>query len=190
MIVASSLRKGNTASGSGSARILTRAVTTVRRAGVTGRLMGRADSACYRHDLVAALIRNTMWFSVTARMNAAVQAAIGRIGEQAWAANKYPQAIWEADDTLPDGGYWVSDAEVAEIDFLAFSSKRKDQRVGCRLVVRRVRRLQPKASDGTVQGELFAAYRHHAFITNSTLSTIAADQRRSRCTSRWLSPVL
>jgi len=177
VIVASSLRKGNTASGSGSAQILTRAVTTIRRAGVTAQMMGRADSAFYRHDLVAAMIRNRMWFSVTARMNAAVQAAIGRIGEQAWTAIKYPQAVWEADDTLPDGGYWVSDAEVAEIDFVAFSSKKKAQRVGCRLVVRRVKRLQPKASDGSVQGELFAAYRHHAFITNSTLSTIAADQR-------------
>ena len=44
-------------------------------------------------------------------------------------------------------------------------------------MVRRVRRLQPTASDGTVQGELFAAYRHHAFITNSTLSMVAADER-------------
>ena len=177
VIAASSLRKGNTASGSGSAQLLTRAVTTVRRAGVTARLMGRADSAFYRHDLVAAMIRNRMWFSVTARMNTAVQAAIARIDEQAWTAITYPNAVWEADDTVPGGGYWVSDAEVAEIDFVAFSSKPKNQRIGCRLVVRRVRRLQPKASDGTTQGELFAAYRHHAFITNSTLSTVAADER-------------
>ena len=27
-----------------------------------------------------------------------------------------------------------------------------------------------------MQGELFATYRHHAFITNSTLTTIAADE--------------
>jgi len=177
VIVASSLRKGNTASGSGSAQILTRAVTTVRRAGVTARLLGRADSAFYRHDLVAAMIRNSMWFSVTARMNTAVQAAISRIDEQAWTAIKYPQAVWEDDDTLPDGGYWVSDAEIAEIDFVAFSSKKRAQQIPCRLVVRRVRRLQPQASDGTVQGELFTAHRHHAFITNSTLSTVAADER-------------
>ena len=177
VIVASSLRKGNTASGSGSAQILTRAVTTIRRAGVSAQLLGRADSAFYRHDLVAAMIRNNLWFSVTARMNPAVQAAIARIDQQAWTAIKYPQAVWEADDTLPGGGYWVSDAEVAETDFVAFSSKKKAHRVGCRLVVRRVRRLQPQASDGTVQGELFAAYRHHGFITNSTLTTVAADQR-------------
>jgi hypothetical protein len=45
------------------------------------------------------------------------------------------------------------------------------------LIVRRVKRLQPLASDGTEQGELFAAYRHHAFITNSTLDLVQADQR-------------
>lgn len=37
--------------------------------------------------------------------------------------------------------------------------------------MRRVKRLQPLASAGTEQGELFATYRHHGFITNSTLST-------------------
>ena len=49
--------------------------------------------------------------------------------------------------------------------------------MSCRLVVRRVKRLQPLASDGTEQGELFATYRHHAFITHSTLGMVEADQR-------------
>jgi hypothetical protein len=51
--------------------------------------------------------------------------------------------------------------------------------VRCRLVVRRVRRLQPLACDGTAQGELFATYRHHAFITNTTpdsLDTVEANE--------------
>ncbi len=43
--------------------------------------------------------------------------------------------------------------------------------------MRRVRRHQPTAGDGSVQGELIAAYRHHGFITNSTLTAVAADQR-------------
>ena len=46
----------------------------------------------------------------------------------------------------------------------------------CRLVVRRVKRLQPLASDGSQQQELFAAYRHHAFITNTTFGIVEADQ--------------
>lgn len=71
----------------------------------------------------------------------------------------------------------MSDAEVAEIEFVAFTSRRKREQVACRLVVRRVKRLQPMPGDGTEQGELFATYRNHAFITNSTLPTVEADQR-------------
>lgn len=41
----------------------------------------------------------------------------------------------------------------------------------------RTPRFQPLASDGSEQGELFATYRHHAFITNSTLGMVEADQR-------------
>lgn len=44
-------------------------------------------------------------------------------------------------------------------------------------MVRRVKRLRPLEGDGRMQGELFAAYRHHGFVTNSTLSVIEADQR-------------
>jgi len=172
VVVASSLRKGSTASGQGSARMLGRAVTTIRRAGVTAQVLGRADSAFYRHDLVAAMIAHQVWFSITARQTGPVLEAIGRIAEQAWMPIHYPNAVFDEVEQR-----WVSDAEVAEIDFVAFSSKPKHQQVRCRLVVRRVRRLQPSASDGTVQGELVAAYRHHGFITNSTLTTVAADER-------------
>ena len=59
--------------------MLARAVATVRRAGVTARLLGRADAAFYRHDLVEAMIAHEMWFSITARMNAAVTAAIATV---------------------------------------------------------------------------------------------------------------
>lgn len=60
VIVASPLRKGKTASGSGSAHMLNRAVATLRRAGVTSQVMGRADSAFYRHDLVKAMVKHKM----------------------------------------------------------------------------------------------------------------------------------
>jgi hypothetical protein len=43
--------------------------------------------------------------------------------------------------------------------------------------VRRVKRHQQLASDGTGQGELLATHRRHAFIANSTLSMIEADER-------------
>jgi len=59
----------------------------------------------------------------------------------------------------------------------AFTGRKKSEHVDCRLIVRRVKRHQQLASDGTGQGELFATHRHHAFIANSTLSMIEADER-------------
>ncbi len=93
------------------------------------------------------------------------------LGAGSWQTIKYPNAVFDDVEQR-----WVSDAEVAEVDFVAFTGRRQAEHVPYQLVVRRVKRLQPLTSDGTEQGELFAAYRHHAFITNSTLSTIEADQ--------------
>ncbi|SMY04018.1 hypothetical protein BAURA63_03852, partial [Brevibacterium aurantiacum] len=41
---------------------------------------------------------------------------------QAWRGINYPQAIYD-DET----GRWISDAQVAEIDFTAFSSKAQEE---------------------------------------------------------------
>jgi len=171
VIAQATLRAGNTASATGAGRMLAQAITTARAAGATGQILARADSAYYGWAFVGTALRAKAWFSVTARMTATVAAAITSIAEDAWIPIHYPNAVWdEVEHRL------VSDAEVAEIGFTAFTGRRKAEQVGCRLVVRRVRRLQPLASDGSQQGELFVTYRHHAFITNSTLSTIAADQ--------------
>jgi hypothetical protein len=171
VIAAAKLRRGNVSSHSGSARLLARALATARAAGVSCRVMVRADSAYFNHAFISTAQRAGAWFSVTARMNAKVKAAITAIPHDAWTAIKYPHAVW--DEQLEQ---WVSEAEVAEIDFVAFTSRKKKDHIGCRLVVRRVKRLQKLASDGTEQGELFAAYRHHGFVTNSTLSTVEADE--------------
>jgi DDE family transposase len=176
VIAAVRLRRGNTSSAAGGSRLLAEAIRTARAAGVTGRVMVRADSAYYRHDFVAAAVRAGAWFSVTTRANPAINAAIAGIEEDAWTPINYPHAVWE-DGEEPGEGHWVSDAEVAETQVTVFTSRRKSEHVTCRLVVRRVKRLQPRTSDGTEQGELFAAYRHHAFVTNSTLSTVEADAR-------------
>jgi len=176
VIARARLRAGNTASATGAARLLAQAVATARQAGATGQILARADSAYYGWAFVGAALRAGAWFSVTARMTATVTAALTTIGEDAWTPIHYPNAVWEAGER-PGQGHWVSDAEVAEIPFTAFTGRRKAEHVGCRLIVRRVKRLQPRASDGSVQGELFATYRHHAFITNSTLTTVEADQR-------------
>lgn len=81
------------------------AVATARRA-ATALLTVRADSAYYNHDVVAAARKAGARFSLTARMDPAVVAAISRIHE----------AIWDADECR-----WVSDAEVAEITYTVFT---------------------------------------------------------------------
>jgi len=172
VIAQARLRAGNTASAAGAARLVAQAVTTIRRAGVTGQVLARADSAYYGWAFVGAALKADAWFSVTARMTPTVTAAIAGIAEPAWIPIRYPHAVYDHDEDR-----YVSDAEVAETSFTAFTGRRRSEQVTCRLVVRRVRRLQPRTSDGSVQGELFATYRHHAFITNSTLTTIAADER-------------
>jgi hypothetical protein len=180
VIARARLRKGNTASATGVGRLLAQAIRTARGAGVTGRILARADSAYYGWAFVGTALRHKAWFSVTARMTPTVTAAITNIPAGAWQTIKYPNAVWEAGEQ-PGEGHWVSDAEVAEVNFVAFTGRRKAEQVPCRLIVRRVRRLQPLTNGSTepksVQGELFAAYRHHAFITNSTLSMVEADQR-------------
>ena len=171
VIARARLRRGNTASATGAGRLLAQTLSTARAAGVTARVLARADSAYYGHAFVGTALRHGAWFSVTARMNPQVKTAIGNIDPGTWTPIKYPNAVYDQAE-----GRWISDAEVAEVPFTAFTSRRKHQHVDCRLIVRRVKRLQPLASDGTEQGELFAAYRHHAFITNSTLGLVEADQ--------------
>ena len=131
--------------------------------------MVRADSGYYRRDVVAAALAAKAWFSVTVRMDPAVKKAISAIPEDDWATINYPRAVWDEAEHR-----WISEAQVAETSFTAFTSHPKKRQVDCRLVVRRVARLNKAAAAG--QDELFTTWRHHGFITNSTLTTIAADE--------------
>jgi hypothetical protein len=163
------LRKGNVASGHGAARIVADAMATARAAGATGPVLVRADSAYYRQDLIAATIRAGAWFSVTARMTRTVRRAIAAIDEQAWTPIRYPRALLDADT-----GRWVSEAFVAEVDFTAFTGHPQKRQVPCRLIVRRIPELNQAAEHG--QDELFQPWRYHAFISNSTLGAVHADE--------------
>ncbi len=163
------LRKGNTISGHGAARLIGDAISAARGAGVTGQVMVRADSGYYRQDVIAAAVKAKASFSVTARMDPAVKKTIAAIPDQAWATIQYPRAVWDEQEHR-----WISQAQVAETTFTAFISHPKKRQVECRLVVRRVARLNQAAAAG--QDELFTSWRHHAFITNSTLSTVDADE--------------
>jgi hypothetical protein len=172
LIAATRLRKGSTNSARGAARLLADALVTARRAGAAGLVLVRADSAYYSHDIVAACRRAGARFSITARLTPSVTAAITGIDEQAWTPIRYPHAIYDEDEQR-----WISDAEVAETVLTAFTGRRKRDHVTARLIVRRVRRLNPAtapAGQGR-QGELFAAYRYHAVFTDSAEPMLAAE---------------
>jgi hypothetical protein len=107
------------------------------------------------------------FFSVTVAMNPHVRAAIATIPEDAWTGVRYPRALW--DDQIRA---WVSDAEVAETTYTAFTSKR-GKAITARLIVRRVRDLNRKAAAG--QGELFDVWRYHAVFTDSPFVMVQAE---------------
>jgi hypothetical protein len=106
------------------------------------------------------------FFSVTVQMNPHVKAAIAAIGEDAWTPIKYPRAIW--DDQL---ACWVSDAQVAEVKYTAFTSTSRP--ITARLIVRRVKDLNRQAAAG--QDELFGVWRYHAVFTDSPFVMLQAE---------------
>ena len=169
VIVATRLRKGSTNSPRGAARLVADALVTAAKAGATGIVTVRSDSAYYGHAVVAAARRGGARFSVTARMDPAVTRAITEIPTDAWTPIKYARAIFDEQENR-----WVSDAEVAEIGFTAFTSHKKSEHIGARLIVRRVKRLNPTTVP-TGQGELFSTWRHHAVFTDSAESMLAAE---------------
>ena len=117
------------------------------------------DSACYAARVIAAIGRVGARFSVTVPMDPKVKAAIAAIPGDAWTAIKYSRTIW--DDQLRA---WISDAEVAEAEYTAFTSN-KGHAVTARLIVRRVRDVNKQAAAG--QDELLPVFRYHAVFTDS-----------------------
>ena len=176
VIAAARLRKGSTNSARGAARLVADALVTAKSAGATGVRVLRADSAFYGYDVIAAAVRQQSCFSITARQDPAVRKAIATIDDHAWTAIKYTNAIFDEDQQR-----WISDAEVAELGYTAFTSKAKAKQVTARLIVRRVKDMNPDN-----QSELFTAYRSHAVFTNSPLPMLAAESahRALRSSSR------
>jgi Transposase DDE domain group 1 len=166
VIAATRLRGGNANTARGAASLIAEAIGTAREAGCTGLIVVRMDSGYYGAAACKAARRARARFSVTARMDPKVKAAIAAIPENAWRPIRYPQAVWDEQERR-----LVSDAEVAEVPYTAFASK-KGQAITARLIVRRVRRLSDAPAG---QGELFAAYRYHAVFTDSPFELIQAE---------------
>src|SRR5665648_424761 len=157
VVVAQRLRKGSCGSPRGAARLVGRGVLV------------RADSAFYSHAVVGAALKAGAQVSITVRMDPAVKRAIAAIDDEQWTTIKYPQAIF--DQTT---GEWVSKAQVAQIPFTAFTSKKTAEQVRGRLVVRRIPDANIRAGHG--QPTLFETWRFHAFFTTTILDTVTADQ--------------
>jgi hypothetical protein len=169
VVAATRLRGGNAGSARGAASFATESVHTARGTGCTGMLVVRADSAFYSAAFTGAVRAAGAFFSVTVQMNPHVQAAIAAISENAWTPIQYPRAAW--DDQL---ACWVSDAEVAETEYTAFTSK-KGQAITARLIVRRVKDLNRQAVRG--QDELFCVWRYHAVFTDSPFVLLQAEEQ-------------
>ncbi len=172
LIAAARLREGAASSVRGAWKLVADALAVARRCQCRALVIVRADSAYYAHAVVATAARAGARFSVTVRHTPSVLGAIAGIDEQAWIPIRYPRSVWDDQD-----GRWVSEAEVAEIPFTAFTGRRRDEHVHARLIVRRVRRLNPATAPAghRAQGELFAAYRYHAVFTDSPLATLEAE---------------
>src|SRR5450830_412622 len=170
VIIAQRLRRGACGSPRGAARLIRDALAAIKRLhGLNNaRVLFRADAAYYGLDSVNAAIKAGAAVSVTARMDPAIKRAITTIPEDAWEAIEYTDAIYdEASRT------WISNAEVAEVPFTAFSSRKKSEHIVGRLVVRRIPELNKKDLDHPT---LFDTHRFHAFFTTSDLATVTADK--------------
>jgi hypothetical protein len=172
VIAGQRLRKGASGSARGAARMIGDTLATVkplRSNEATGKPLVRADSAFYGHPTVAAAIRGGADVSITVRLDSKVKAAIATIDEHAWTPIEYTDAVYDENTQR-----WISRAEVAEIGFTAFSSRKTAEQVQGRLVVRRIPDLNQRIDTG--QTTLFDTWRFHAFFTTTAADTVTADK--------------
>jgi hypothetical protein len=167
------LRRGKAADVRGAARFLAETLAVVRRIAPTATVVVRADSKFYTAKVVAAAARYGAFVSLTTGSNPDVNTAISDIPDAGWTAIHYPKAFVDTDT-----GELISDAEVAEVPYTAFASKPATLQAHGRLIVRRVKRLNPGsvgADQSMVQDELFTAWRHHAVFVTSGFEMLQAE---------------
>ena len=125
VILGQRLRKGSCGSPRGAARIVSDTLATLRRPRSTEHkvVLLRVDSAFYGYLSVTAAIRGGAEVSITVRLYRTVKTAIAAIDDQDWTPIEYTDAVYD-ENTL----HWISRAEVAEIAFTAFSSRRPPSR--------------------------------------------------------------
>ncbi len=139
------LRKGAANTQRGALRFVDELLARVRKAGATGQILLRADSGFWNKKVIARLRERGCRYSIGVTMQRHVSARIALI----------PETAWQPVADYPDTGV----CELAETTL-------GDQR----LIVRRV---HLHAQDQ--QTELFAYWRHFAFITNRTEPAALVD---------------
>jgi hypothetical protein len=160
-VLFSRLRGGPAGAARGAKSFLTETISRLRHAGATGPLTVRADSAFYSRAVLSTARKFDVRFSVTARQDRKIRAAIAAIPDSAWT----PIPYWLS---TPE----VSGADVAETSYTCFSHTR--DAIEVRLVVRRVR-----PTPGS-QLALFTDWDFHAMVTDRAgdLLQVEADHRR------------
>ncbi len=160
-VIFSRLRGGPGGAARGARSFLTETISRLRHGGATGQLAVRADSAFYSRAVLCTAGKFNVRFSVTARQDKKVRAAIASIPDSAWV----PIPYWLS---TPE----VSGADVAETSYTCFASTR--DALAVRLIVRRVR-----PTPGS-QLALFTDWDYHAMVTDrdGNVLEVEADHRR------------
>jgi hypothetical protein len=143
-------RKGSAGSGRGALRFCEELIARVRRAGATGEILIRADSAFYSHKTIAYLQAKGCLYSIAVPQNKRIAERIAEI----------PDSAWQPVADYPETG-------ICELAETTYGERR--------LIVRRVHlRAQEE------QTELFAYWRHFAFLTNRAedMHTVDAEHRQ------------
>ena len=140
------LRKGQAGSGRGALRFVQEPIARVRRAGACGEILVRADSAFWNKRVMAYLAERGCRYSIGVTMHKVVAERIAQIPEEAW-------------QSVPD----YPDTGICELAETTLGEER--------LIVRRV---HLHAQDA--QTELFAYWRHFAFVSNRSEDIHAVDR--------------
>jgi len=142
-------RKGAAGSARGALRFCEELVARVRRAGAGGEILVRADSAFYSNKVIDHLQGKGCLYSIAVPQSKRIAERIAEI----------PDPAWRPVPDYPETGV----CELAETTY-----------AGRRLIVRRV---HLRAQEG--QEELFAYWRHFAFLTNrdEDMHTVDAGHR-------------
>jgi hypothetical protein len=164
------LRNGKSADVRGAARFLAETLALVRRIAPTAQVVVRGDAKFYTAAVAATAARYDASVSLTTGSNPHVNAAIKSIDKDAWTAIHYPDAFVDTET-----GELISDAEVAEVAYTAFTSRPKKVQVAGRLIVRRVKRRNEAAAAAAGQDELFTTWRHHGVFVTSGFEMLQAE---------------